>query len=222
MPSVAAHHAPHLRLIPNPPAANSEAMNAPASSRSEGDLLALAQQGDTRAYAELVRMHERRVLACAFQILKSPSAAEDAAQETFVRAWKALERFDGRAKLSTWLYRICVNVCYNHVRKGKRHRAADVDDPSIPEPVADVASSNPHESLQAKNTTARVREAVDALSDSLRSAVELVLLQGMSHREAGEVLGCSEGTVGWRIHEARRKLREQLGDLFMAEASGTS
>ena len=142
-------------------------------------------------------------------------AAEDAAQETFLRAWRALGRFDGRSQLSTWLYRICVNVCLNALRRRKRKDARDVDDPRLPEPAADPqqGSTDPEQAMQLRQLSGRIEDALNGLSPSLRSAVVLVLLQGLSHKDAAAVLGCSEGTVAWRIHEARRRLRAALADV---------
>lgn len=187
-----------------------------ASEPQESDQIALAQKGDRAAFGRLVRLHQRRVYACAMQMMADTSEADDVVQETFMRAWRALPRFDGRSELSTWLYRICVNVCLNHLRRRKRRAAADVDDPRIPEPVADPTQgkTDPRSSTEAAQLYRRLAVALDGLSESLRTTVILVLVQGVPHKEAAEILGCPEGTIAWRIHEARRRLREELADLF--------
>lgn len=179
---------------------------------SEADLLEAAQNGDRRAFSRLVRMHQRRVYACAVQMLGDGGDADDAVQETFMRAWRAIARFDGRSQLSTWLYRVCVNVCLNHIRKRKRHDASDIGDPKVPEPKADPTqgSTDPGHVLEARQLQGRIAEALDGLSESLRTTVILVLVQGMPQKEAAELLGCSEGTIAWRVHEARRRLRLAL------------
>ncbi len=147
-------------------------------------------------------------------MLTDRGEAEDAAQETFLRAWRALGRFDGRSQLSTWLYRIGVNVCLNALRRRKRVTMTDVDDPRLPEPAADPISegTDPERAVQLAQLSRRLETALEGLSPSLRSAVVLVLFQGLPHTEAAAVLGCSEGTVAWRIHEARRRLRLALYD----------
>ena len=180
--------------------------------RSEAELLEAAQGGDRRAFSRLVRKHQRRVYACAVQMLGDGGDADDAVQETFMRAWRAIARFDGRSQLSTWLYRVCVNVCLNHIRKRKRHDAADIADPRMPESKADPTqgSSDPARALEARQLQGRIAEALDGLSESLRTTVIMVLVHGMPQKEAAEVLGCSEGTIAWRIHEARRRLRLAL------------
>lgn len=181
---------------------------------TEAELLEAAQGGDRRAFSRLVRMHQRRVYACAVQMLGDGGDADDAVQETFMRAWRAISRFDGRSQLSTWLYRICVNVCLNHIRKRKRHDAADIGDPKIPEPKADPTQgdSDPRRALEVRQLQGQIAQALDGLSESLRTTVIMVLVQGMPQKEAAEVLGCSEGTIAWRIHEARRRLRLALAE----------
>ena len=183
---------------------------------NEAELLQAAQGGDRRAFGQLVRLHQRRVRACAVQMLGAGGDADDAVQEAFVRAWRAIARFDGRSQLSTWLYRICVNVCLNHIRKRKRHDAADIADPRMPEPVADPAQggTDPSRSLEIRQLQGRLEGALEGLSESLRTTVVMVLIQGMPQKEAAAVLGCSEGTIAWRVHEARRRLRLALAEDF--------
>lgn len=181
---------------------------------TEAELLRAAQQGDRQAFGRLIREHQRRVRACAVQMLGQGGDSDDAVQETFVRAWRAIDRFDGRSQLSTWLYRICVNVCLNHLRSRKRRDTADISDPRAPEPSADPTQgdTDPRHALEARQLSGRIAAALEGLSESLRTTVILVLVNGLPQKEAAEVLGCSEGTVAWRIHEARRRLRAVLAD----------
>lgn len=182
----------------------------------EADWIARAQRGDAAAFGQLVRMHQRRVYACAARMLGDRSEAEDAVQETFLRAYRAIDRFDGRAELSTWLYRICVNVSLNAIRKRKRIDTSDIHDPRVPEAEAEPTqgNTNPAHAVENAQLYARLSRAMDELSPSLRSTVVLVLLEGVPQKDAAEALGCSEGTIAWRIHESRKKLREKLGDLL--------
>lgn len=185
---------------------------AARAQEEEARWLARAQEGDRAAFGRLVRMHQRRVYACALQMLADPGEAEDAVQETFLRAWRAIGRFQGSSQLSTWLYRICVNVCLNTIRRRRRVDASDIADPRIPEPSADPTQgrNDPALSAESQQLYRRLAGALDQLSESLRTTVILVLIQGLPHKEAAEVLGCPEGTVAWRIHEARRRLRTLL------------
>ena len=180
----------------------------------EADLIDRARRGEKAAFGALLRLHHRRVLACAMHMLGERGEAEDAVQETFLRAWRAIDRFDGRAELSTWLYRICVNVSLNALRRRKRTEASDLADPRVPEPSADPTQghTDPRRAAQAQQLHVRVQRALLELSPTLRATVVLVLLEGMPQKEASEVLGCSEGTIAWRVHEARRRLRDLLAD----------
>jgi RNA polymerase sigma-70 factor (ECF subfamily) len=186
---------------------------------SESELLRRARAGDRGAYSSLVRMHHRKLFACAVRMVGDRDEAEDAVQESFLRAWRAIGRFDGRSELSTWLYRICINVCLNALRRRKRLRAADLADPRVPEPAADDTQDgvDPRGALEQNELHAKLAVALAELSPSLRTTVVLVLLQGMPHKEASAVLGCPEGTVAWRIHEARRRLRDRLREDAVVE-----
>jgi len=190
---------------------------------NEAELIAAARGGDGVAFGQLVRVHQRRIFACAVQMLADRGEAEDAVQETFLRAYKAISRFDGRSELSTWLYRICVNVCLNLLRKRRRVKASDIADPRVPEPKADpdAGGTDPGRNAETAELQRRLAKALDTLSPSLRTTVVLVLIQGLPHKEASEVLGCPEGTIAWRIHEARRRLKNVLREMEEAEeASG--
>jgi len=180
----------------------------------EADLIERAKRGEKTAFGQLLRMHQRRVYACAIHMLADRGEAEDAVQETFLRAWRAIDRFDGRAELSTWLYRICINVSLNALRRRKRVDASDIADPRLPEPAADPTQgqTDPRHAAQAIELYGKLAKALDQLSPTLRATVVLVLLDGTPQKEAAEALGCSEGTIAWRVHEARRRLREVLGD----------
>ncbi len=190
----------------------------------EAEWIRRAQRGDRVAFGRLVRAHQRRVYACAAQMLGSRAEAEDAVQETFLRAYRAIGRFDGRSELSTWLYRICINVSLDALRRRKRADASDVNDPRIPEPAADPTQGNtdPRRAAEGAELYRRLAHALDALSPSLRSTVVLVLIEGVPQKQAAEVFGCSEGTIAWRVHEARRRLREQLRDLLDEASKGST
>lgn len=179
-------------------------------------LIDKARTGDRAAFGSLIRKHQRRLYSCAIQMLGDRSEAEDAVQESFMRAFRAIDRFDGRSELSTWLYRICINVSLNIIRKRKRTDSLDLQDPRTPEPAADPSQNNtdPRRALQSAELASRLSKALDGLSPTLRTTVIVVLIEGVPQKDAAVTFGCSEGTVAWRIHEARRRLRESLGDLL--------
>jgi RNA polymerase sigma-70 factor (ECF subfamily) len=180
---------------------------------SDRDLVAQAQTGNLRAYGVLVERYQRRIYRLAAHMLKSSADADDVTQETFVRAYRALSRFDGRSEPFTWIYRIAINLSLNVLRSRRVRRHATTDDD--PRLESQLVERRPGYADPAHDTSDRecfntLSEAMDSLSETLRTTLVLVCVDGQSHADAARILGCPEGTVAWRIHEARRKLRERL------------
>ncbi len=182
-----------------------------AAEREEA-LLRAAQQGDRRAFGQLVRLHRPRIVALGLQLTGCRQDAEDVAQETFLRAWRHLGGFQGRSAFGTWLYRIALRRALSLRSSATQRlvRAVPPEDPRLRAAVAVDAGSDPQRALQLREQYAALLGAFDALSGPLRATVALTVLHGLSHAEAAEVLGVREGTVAWRVHEARRRLREAL------------
>lgn len=178
--------------------------------------LDLARSGDRAAFGRLVMQYQRRIYATALHLLGNHADADDVTQETFVRAYRALDRFDGRSELFTWLYRIAVNTALNFMRSGRRasrlglHGGAEVDHLGGRPEALGMVERDPQERHQVSQEVARVLEAVAALSPPLRVTLILSVVEELSHREVAELLEVPEGTVGWRISEARRLLRLRL------------
>ena len=175
-----------------------------------------ARQGDRDAFGRLVRRHQRRVYAAALHILGSHSDADDATQEALVRAYRGLATFDGRADFSTWLYRITVNTALNALRSGKRGAAVSqrggVEAAHIggrPEALGQSALT-PAQQAQQTGEVARVLEAVAQLSPALRVTIVLATIEELPHKQIAEILDIPEGTVAWRVNEARRILKLRL------------
>jgi RNA polymerase sigma-70 factor (ECF subfamily) len=191
---------------------------------TDRELVAQAKSGDAQAFGTLVRRHQRRIFRLAFHLVRTGAEAEDVTQETFVRAYQALDRFDGRSEPFTWLYRIAVNLSLNTIRARKAtrrqhpirrpsHRGAAHRDPAEP---GQRSCGGEHR----KQLALALCDGIDKLSDTLRTTLILVCIDGVGHDEAAKILGCPEGTVAWRVHEARRKLREYLaGRGFGGETS---
>ena len=181
---------------------------------TDRELVEQAKGGNSQAFGTLVRRHQKRVFRLAFQIVRIGAEAEDVTQEAFVRAYQALDRFDGRSEPFTWLYRIAVNLSLNTLRARKVSRdSSSSDDPRIEALLHEMRPSHgrdPATATQEKQLAAALCEGIDALSDTLRTTLILVCIDGLAHDDASKVLGCPEGTVAWRVHEARRKLREYL------------
>ncbi|MDC3954551.1 MULTISPECIES: RNA polymerase sigma factor [Polyangium] len=181
---------------------------------TDRELVEQARAGNAQAFGTLVQRYQRRIFRLAFHLVRTGAEAEDVTQETFVRAYQALDRFDGRSEPFTWLYRIAVNLSLNTIRARKPKRdAVPADDPRIEPLLAEHRSSHgsdPARIAQERQLTKALCEGIDKLSDTLRTTLVLVCIDGMGHEEAARVLDCPEGTVAWRVHEARRKLREHL------------
>jgi RNA polymerase sigma-70 factor (ECF subfamily) len=185
------------------------------SKSSDRELVDAAREGDAEAFGAFVRRHQRRIFRLAAHLLKDAAEAEDVTQEAFVRAYGALDRFDGRSEPFTWLYRITVNLSLNTLRSRKTARKATTpEDPRVEGAMIERRPSMADPSRQAtdREMALALCDGIDALSETLRTTLVLVSVDGLSHGEAAEVLGCPEGTVAWRIHEARKKLRAFLAD----------
>ena len=172
-----------------------------------------AREGDAAAFGVLVRRHQKRIFRLAVHLLRDASDAEDVTQETFVRAYRALGRFDGRSEPFTWMYRIAVNLSLNTIRARKpSRRSTPADDPRVEALLVEKRSSfaDPARVASDRELARALCEAIDELSESLRTTLVLVAIDGLSHADASAVLGCPEGTVAWRVHEARKKLRANL------------
>src|SRR5262249_30832185 len=151
-------------------------------------------QGDREAFGRLVRRHQRRVYATAIHILGNHSDADDATQDTFVRAYKGLASFDGRADFFTWLYRITVNTALNTLRGGKRGQALSERGGTEaahvggrPESLGQFAL-DPAQRTQYAADVLRVLEAIAELSPSLRVTMVLATIEELPHKQIAEIL----------------------------------
>ena len=162
----------------------------------------LAAGRHDRAFDLVVGCYKDRVFRLAFSILKERAAAEDAAQETFVRVWKALPRFDGRAALGTWIYAITRNTCLMDLRR--RRPTVSLDDPNTPDAQhAEVQiASAPAEDPERDN----LLRLLARLPRNQQEAVRLFYLEDRSYDAVAESLGMPLGTVKNLLHRARKRL----------------
>lgn len=192
---------------------------------SESELLRGLRAGEAEAYRQLLELHSANVYNVAFKLLGDEQEAEDVLQETFLSAFEAIDGFEGRSKLSTWLYRIAYNASLMRLRKRSQMTSFSLDvDPDgdgyqVPRHLVDW-SSVPDDQL----LTAEAREVMDRaiadLPETLRSTFILRDIQGLSGSETAEVLGISVPTVKTRLHRARLWLRDRLSDYFEEGARG--
>ncbi len=188
-------------------------MNEAMRARTEESLVDAAKRGDLDAFTELVRRAQERIYALIYGMTRNRQDADDLTQETFLSAYRAMPGFGGRSTFSTWAHRIAVNLTLNHLKKrGREKGRTELDEnAALPEGSAADHLSPEDETLRA-GLHEKIDEAIRALPPLYRAAFTLVEMRGMSHAEAAEILGCSENTVSWRMHKARKMLRETLKD----------
>jgi len=169
-----------------------------------------ARRGNRAAFNSLIRRYRTRIFSTALQVVGDEAEADDVTQEALLRAWKAMEQFEGRSDFFTWLYRIVLNLSFNALRARKIRPKADLDDPRLQYALTVDSEGDPRRTAELAQIYVRLLHALDRLSPTLRATVVLVALQGLSQAEAAIVLECSPGTVAWRMHEARGRLRDAL------------
>ena len=193
-----------------------------AAFAGEADLLEGLRAGDAAAYRRFVDENSASVYSLALKLLGDEQEAEDVLQETFLSAFRAIDRFEGRSKLSTWLYRIAYNASLMHLRKRERMTTFSLDQPYGDEeqarPVAgDLLvdwSTLPDDRLLTAEARQEMDRAIAQLPQSLRAAFILRDIQGLSGAETAEILGISVQAVKNRLHRARLSLRDRLSSYF--------
>lgn len=184
-------------------------------------LVERANAGDQRAYGLLVLKYQRRIQRLIGRMVRDVDLVEDIAQETFIRAYRALHQFRGDAQFYTWLYRIAVNTAKKALLELKRDptvsesflAGADDDETSWQknEPTSD---ETPESVLAAKEIAAVVNAAMDALPDDLRQAIALREIEGLSYEEIAAAMDCPIGTVRSRIFRAREAISDRIKPLL--------
>lgn len=173
-------------------------------------LVDAAKRGDQRAFAELVHRYRPRIYALALHLTGKPSDADDITQDAFLKAYSKLAEFEGRSEFFTWLYRIALHRALNIKRDRGRRPTVGLEDPRVSAAVRVDAPGDPRRALELQESYAHLLAAFDQLSPVLRTTVVLTTLQGLSYKEAAVVLETSDGTVAWRVHEARRQLKVNM------------
>lgn len=177
-------------------------------------LVEAAKSGDPQAFGALVRRYRPRIFALALHLTGSRSEADDITQDAFLRAYNNIERFEGRSEFFTWLYRIALNRALNMRRDKRRRVTLSLDDPRLTLALEVDAAGDPRRALELRETYTILLRAFDSLSPLLRTTLALTLLQGLSYREAAVVLESTEGTIAWRVHEARRQMRDRMAQML--------
>ena len=197
----------------------SDAVSLPeANTDSDALLVQRAASGDQHAFELLVIKYQRRIQRLIGRMVRDVDLVEDIAQETFIRAYRALHQFRGDAQFYTWLYRIAVNTAKKFLLDMKRDptvseaafKSNDEDDETSWVKHEPIADETPETALAAKEIAAAVNAALLALPDDLQQAITLREIEGLSYEEIGEVMNCPIGTVRSRIFRAREAISSKV------------
>jgi len=171
----------------------------------EKKLVVRAQGGDRNAFNDLVRIHAQGVINVIYRMCGDTQVAEDAAQETFIRAWSNLGSFRADASLRNWLYRIALNTATDMLRKEKRILPGDMEDMQIAD-----SQAGPEGAYLQKERSRLVQDAISSLPEAGRAVLVLKEYEGLSYQEIADALDIPIGTVMSRMNYARRLLKEKL------------
>ena len=192
-----------------------------AGDAGDRELLARIRAGDKSACDECVRRHAPGVYRLALRMMRNEAEAEDVMQETFLNAFKGIDRFDGRAGLRTWLYRIAYNAALTRLLR-TRPEFVSVDEAGEPQGSTPLPkefldwSSLPEREVERSELRAELENAIRELPEKMRVVFVMRELEELSTGETAEALGVAEETVKTRLHRARMRLRERLSSYFAA------
>jgi RNA polymerase sigma factor (sigma-70 family) len=180
-------------------------------------LVRQAQDGDLRAFDELVHRYQERVYATVYHMTANHEDANDLVQEAFLKAYRALKTFKGDSSFFTWVYRIAVNKTINFLKQRKNRSGMSLNDLDInaehdPDMVALVSEKTPRRDLGLVELQEKLNAAMQKLSEIHRLVVTLHDVQGLSHEEISKIMDCNTGTVRSRLFYARQQLQGFLAD----------
>jgi RNA polymerase sigma-70 factor (ECF subfamily) len=182
------------------------------SASTDEELVTRSQGGDVDSFNQLILRWERPIYALAYRVIGREEDARDVCQETFLRAYRALPKFKGEAKFSSWLYRIALNLCRDWIRKQRRAPVSQMpEDVDLLEIAAATGPSESIEDLVARRElTAVVEEAMARLPEEQRTAIVLKEYHGMTFQEIADLQGCPLSTVKTRLYQGLSVLRRHL------------
>ena len=189
-------------------------MSEASNSRDEisnAELVRKSQFGDKAAFEQLVIRHQELVFSLAYKLTGNREMANDVAQEAFIRAWKAIEKFRGDSTFSTWIYRITVNTAWTLRKKAKKHNTLNIDDTY--EPIVIDEKKDPELVAINSDLSSVLINALDKIPIEQRIIVELKNIEGRSHKEIADYLDISVTAAKVRLHRAHQKLRQILEEV---------
>ncbi len=183
-------------------------------------LVERAQNGDRKAFRELVERHERKAFAVAIGLVRHEQDAREIVQEAFIRVHRNLAKFEGSSSFFTWLYRIVKNLAIDHMRKPARRESEPIDDPNLVDGgahlpfISRIDGADPNDVVKRREIAARIQEALDALPPYHRAVIIMREVEGMSYQQMAEAMDVSKGTIMSRLFHARQKLQKALVDCY--------
>lgn len=182
----------------------------------DDELVRRVQAGNTEAFEELVRRYERKIYNVVYRLMGNEQDTREALQDTFLRAYRFIGKFQFKSSFFTWLYRIATNTSLTKLRQRKAPVMVSLDDPvgedgDLPLEIPDY-KYNPEQMMKQRELQAALKKAVDSLPPDYRSVVVLRDLEGLSNEEVGKILKLSVPAVKSRLHRGRLELREMLAD----------
>ena len=198
----------------------SRSVSSPADAAvPEAELIGRARAGDVGAFEALAGVHADRLYAVAVRFLGDAGEAEDVLQETLLRAWRGIRRFEGRATVFTWLYRIAVNESSRALERRQRRRASVPVDEQANE-VPAPSGEGPASQAERRELCEELQLAISQLSVPCRTALVLRDIEGLSTRQAAEIAGIGEAALKSRLHQARMTVRALVGDAALVANTG--
>ena len=164
-------------------------------------------EGDRSAFATIVDRYKSQIYSVTYSMTHNHADADDLSQDTFVKAYENLRKFKLGTNLRSWLCRIAVNSCIDHIRHRKRLSENALDDQA--ELLPD-RNPGPQDNLESSELMENITAAVDSLPRDQRTVVVLREMQGFGMKEIAKIMKCSESTVRWRLHYARKKMQKKL------------
>lgn len=189
------------------------------------ELVDRIQAQDREAFKELVEKYQRKVYSICYGMLKDSESSMDVSQEVFIKVYRYIDKFNRDSSFYTWLYRITVNMCIDHIRKNSRVQKVEYDDRIAHEGDSEgedyITPSrlgiNPDKVYGRKELRQKMLEALETLTEKHRTILILREVEGLSYEELAEVLDISKGTVMSRLYHARRYFQEALKDYLQGE-----
>jgi RNA polymerase sigma factor (sigma-70 family) len=178
----------------------------------------LTRAGDMQAFGLLVQKHQRLVFTLALRMLKNQEEAEEAAQDTFVRAYQSLAGFEGKSKFTTWIYRIVYNECLGRLRKSKRHYLLVEEVADLPNQPADLLDGL--EILHREERSRLVKKGIDMLNPAEAAAITLFYNEDLTIKEIAAITATSESNVKVQLFRGRKHLEINLKKLANKELIG--